>query len=1344
MIKRIKNLFILSFFCCFVTLMGAEKEIPHTIVTENPKKEVTEIKTLKKYKEKAELNITVTKIKAEELPVQVDERRKKIFIKLENVNGEEIQVLERAEDIPNPETIQGRRALNRLKRNISDNNLETERYNKVGGKEKTKLEVNYKNLPKDLYIAVTDKGSNKLKKLYKANYTDYKAQYNHYVKVQLWVFGDELSNLSNIILDSGLNGTGDIKLRSEGNNSRPDNAIQKSGLHTVFDMDKSLLAEEFEDSDTIEIENAVGCSNIRNNQGSFYEDRNKYGELSVPGFNVKARIWSGCDKFELSLQKSGNQDGYAHFYLKHRDSSKNLRQMIEVELFINNKPFDQYFVSTKAVFNTPYDGTPIDKWVTLNNLNLRVRDFYTDKMTVETNRTPDIEKRLGENNTITIFHQDGMIEKVEYSGFYGDYNKKISNGVISSLDFYVRKEWFQDSRYQTFKIFIARDAIQLKYGNLKRKVNCEVQVGYYTNDWKESQEICEGTIVGIPDVRYPLQEYQNNGEKVIEFKNGAKRFFISQNIENVGYARQFKILLNDGQVLGPFQQTIDRQDFILKGIKFRLKKSRQSNAYIDYDIYMEKMKLEKEDRILEIRGRSELYGGFGWQYNSIVSKIHIPKFSPQKLIDLELTSFKNKIEKTVDISDGLNDKTTEVKINLGNIYFKSFNDFTIFTQNMNTPPYIELPNRIKLTGSKGQVIMGDLSFDRYGDKKNLFLNDWGGSVYLKISGEEYQKLKQNGANITYSLEKNMAKIKANIDKTPIPNTTPIGLVEETLNYDISIKTVKVNLNEVIVEFSNQKPLIKDGWIGILNNQIEYLKGMEDTRYQNSVFLTGNLNPYTLKNRKHEVEVTDDNGHILTNIISNNGYGGYWKDLDLGNGNKGTIVQGRDEKTYISLTNWNYKGSSGMVNIKHYNERKIGIEQYYRIYFKIPAFDPYFYYNEKIGNIPKFSYIDLKVPDDLKNNKIEIGNIGTEDYNMEITKDNLDKKGLRIEGNQNLSIFDGTTNADTGKKAKIILEGIDVQNNQIVGQNKNAKVYLELPMDLPRDKNYIIKSSYPSENHIGETNLYILRIGRTGYFKELIKEIKLEAQQLPKGSATINLTSSYNLKDSAILKAPDSIFGELLSFENIVKGMSLSNQIGNGFVKLDSTDKIKIIFNGVETEILNDGSKEINLTKNKMKIEIKNNKVHISFPAVILGVESQDEFTLKVLNEVGIEKGNYIFKIVFPQNFLRITSVEDMDFKRAVPGIAGYKASGKVHIETLNTVEKRNLKVEKNQEQVELIRESNSTDKLVAKMIGETLEKEGTISDGKYIYEVVGELDVPKNTPLGSYKGTLQITVSIKE
>ena len=47
----------------FINILAVEREIPHSIITENPKKDVTTIETLKKYKDKAELNITVTKLK---------------------------------------------------------------------------------------------------------------------------------------------------------------------------------------------------------------------------------------------------------------------------------------------------------------------------------------------------------------------------------------------------------------------------------------------------------------------------------------------------------------------------------------------------------------------------------------------------------------------------------------------------------------------------------------------------------------------------------------------------------------------------------------------------------------------------------------------------------------------------------------------------------------------------------------------------------------------------------------------------------------------------------------------------------------------------------------------------------------------------------------------------------------------------------------------------------------------------------------------------------------------------------------------------------------------------------
>ena len=42
-------------------------EVPHSYVTENPDKIVTQTETLKKYKEKAELNLSITKLKSKEI-----------------------------------------------------------------------------------------------------------------------------------------------------------------------------------------------------------------------------------------------------------------------------------------------------------------------------------------------------------------------------------------------------------------------------------------------------------------------------------------------------------------------------------------------------------------------------------------------------------------------------------------------------------------------------------------------------------------------------------------------------------------------------------------------------------------------------------------------------------------------------------------------------------------------------------------------------------------------------------------------------------------------------------------------------------------------------------------------------------------------------------------------------------------------------------------------------------------------------------------------------------------------------------------------------------------------------
>lgn len=1365
MFRKIKNIFIL-FFCCIVPLLGIEREIPHRIVTENPKKEVTEIKSLKKYKEKAELNITVTKVKTENLVVEVDQKRRKIFAKFENVEGEEIQTIERLEDIINSKTAKGRRILNqkafhklkRVKRNVVEDNLKTKRYDINVGKKRTKLEIKYREIPKNLYFAVMDGKSDKIKKLYKADYRNYKGTYNHNVRVKLWLFGDELANLTNLVLNYDNNAKGDIEVRSEGGNSYPANATVQTGLHTVFDMQEALLTEDFEDEDKIEIERSTGdISGIANNKGSFYTDRNKYGELVIPGFNVKARIWDQSPKLELSLKKNGNKrDGYVKFYIKHSDSAGNVRQNIEVEVYINNNPINTYYDFSKARFKKRYNGKPIEGLQELGNPEIIFKNLYTDELKPVVRKNLTIERRI--NDEIVKF-SDGEIE-IEYKDFTTDSENKIRNGKVTNIYFRLEKDWFvnnYDKKKGVYQRFISRDGLYFEYGNRKRRIPCEIETGYFTSNWDISTTVFEGTIVGLPKVKSPLNKDQFNGDKVVSFKEGSKEFSVFQNIQDIK-KKYFYLIVDEKELIKEKLEEgeLHNFEFVAQGIKIGLEKTQKYpyHDYRQYDLYIAQMKLEKEKRTIEIEEVNKLYSKDlkKYRYSITLNKITVDPFSVINLVDYKLSSLKDRVEREIDISDK---DAKERVINLGNIYFKSFKDLTILTQNASKAPYIELSESVTLRDESGNSIVAKLSFNKTTDERKKTLDNFrkgagggnGGSVYLKISSEEYQKLVKNGENKKYTAKNPGIKVKINIDKVPEGlKGTPIGEQEDELNLEIVIRTFKADVNRVNIRFREDKPLLKDKYFGILYGVFDSRYGELWQNFRDAVEISGDPKPYN-ELKRHKVEVIDGNGNVLNYIMrENGGYGGYWNNLSLDNGNKVIIVQGQGTETYIALSKWNYKRSSGNIRVKHYNglSDSSGISQYYKFNFELPDFNPYVYYNS-IGS-KKVQPFESKIADVLESsvNKVELGDIQTQDYDVEITKDEKDDQGLRIEGNISVDILDKATMRPIGEKAKIIVYDMDAYDNKIVGKNKSAKVRLELPENLSKDKDYVIKSSYTSKGDISEKEGYILRIGRNSYFKELIERIEIRFRTTVEGSATINVAKEYNLNDAFTFKVSTNPSEEKLTFEQMINGITLSEVNGAGFIELKTDDNVEVSIGKTNIKVENNVAKEVDISNNKMKLERKDNKLYISFPKIILGVEKQGHFILKVSDRTGEKKGEYTFKVVFPENYLRIVSVKDMDFGRAVLGISGYKATGRVYIETLSDVSKNHLIVQKNKEQVELMKERTSTtDKLVVKMANETLEKKGVKLDGKYKYELTGELDVPKNITLGEYKGTLEITVSIK-
>ena len=166
-------------------------EIPHSYVTENPDKEVTQTETLKKYKEKAELNISVTKLNSEEIEGVFDPEQNKIYFSLDNTKygiqpGDHIYIAEELQEVPSISTTNGRRKINGMlnQKVLKDGNLE---YTVTNKNNTTEIEVSYSNNERELkteknnpiYIGILDNQYNIKKILKSINKKSLRYNYNY-------------------------------------------------------------------------------------------------------------------------------------------------------------------------------------------------------------------------------------------------------------------------------------------------------------------------------------------------------------------------------------------------------------------------------------------------------------------------------------------------------------------------------------------------------------------------------------------------------------------------------------------------------------------------------------------------------------------------------------------------------------------------------------------------------------------------------------------------------------------------------------------------------------------------------------------------------------------------------------------------------------------------------------------------------------------------------------------------------------------------------------------------------------------------------------------------------------
>ena len=122
-------------------------EVPHSYVTDNPNAQVNKIETIKE-REKAELNLSVTKIKSKEIEGRLNQSSKNIeFILPSSLVGKQVVAVEKLEDLPNPSTVNGRKILTQIMNDRAISNNLTQEI------KENNLIVSYENQPEKLYIS---------------------------------------------------------------------------------------------------------------------------------------------------------------------------------------------------------------------------------------------------------------------------------------------------------------------------------------------------------------------------------------------------------------------------------------------------------------------------------------------------------------------------------------------------------------------------------------------------------------------------------------------------------------------------------------------------------------------------------------------------------------------------------------------------------------------------------------------------------------------------------------------------------------------------------------------------------------------------------------------------------------------------------------------------------------------------------------------------------------------------------------------------------------------------------------------------------------------------------------
>jgi hypothetical protein len=655
------------------------------------------------------------------------------------------------------------------------------------------------------------------------------------VTVDFWLFGTDFSDKANYVLDPRNNGTGNLKIRVQDENGSITDAVSAGTTDSVFDMVGRMAKFDFDDTTRVEIQNISGFTVTQQNQGSYFHNRNRWAEGTIPGYKIRARIWSDYDGLELDIEKNGVQDtsteGVRSFKIIQTHSNGKVIQEITVNLYVNN-----YRISEREKFNITRTG-----YLDIDNGNYDATFDSTDREGKRT-KNGDTMERGTPIFQISMIGKEGDFKEhfpIYSSGiimFDGSNYVTLSNnkqyisekpgniGILSFDKNYYISQYMGNGLYtlklahnfQKPEALITNKDVYTQYyhsqntyytygaGKRKGSTNFMIRVASYKNP---PSDIRSRTVElkGVP-LLIDKSSGLNNISSGNVYKNFTTQELVTDNTGWLGGDPNWVLLYGKAKVWvkgnliinGSFDTPEGEEQYKnfryeTENLGFGVRPNDHAGYFAGFAMGLKHWFLAKIDREIEgfkITGGSER-PNIGGEYQEDNVKVIVKAFDATFMWDKTASS----IQKTVVITKELDMRSeyvpTKQVLEVGEVYFRYLN-IKALKQNTNQSAKFVLPdsaylvfrdgtnpnNRInvRLSFASDSIVTAFEMEDRGGD----YAGGNGKKVYMHIETEEYKKLIANGPNREYRVKGSYSSNKYGVpNESDTVNVIKIGLIATT-------------------------------------------------------------------------------------------------------------------------------------------------------------------------------------------------------------------------------------------------------------------------------------------------------------------------------------------------------------------------------------------------------------------------------------------------------------------------------------------------------------------------------------------------------------------------------------